>query len=148
MTSEIKSKLKDIWSKEHLEFNNFQIFKQEKVDRVLEKFFQKYCEVQEDSSEDEVEITHDSAKSKGKGAKKKKKPTPHCKKSPTPLKSPVNRGKEPSEWANILFLNSGDNDIANFTQDALNKKYNLTVTPVSIFSLSIYISFCVKCHYC
>ena len=141
MTSEIKSKLKDIWSKEHLEFNNFQIFKQEKVDRVLDKFPQKYYEVQEDSSEDGVEITHDSPKSKGKGAKKKK-PTPHCKKSPATLKSPVNRGKEPSEWAKILFLNSGDNDIANFTQNASNKKYNLTVTPVSILSLYLHLFLC------
>ena len=100
MTEEIKAKLKDIWSKEHLEFNNFQVFKQEKnQDRLLEKFPQKYCEVQENSSEDEVEITEERvSKSKGKGAKKKKpiptaKKTPAAKKTPPPFKSPVIRRK-------------------------------------------------------
>ena len=126
MTAEIKAKLKDIQSKEHLEFNNFQIFKQEKVDRVLEKFPKKYCEIQEDSSEDEVEITHDSARSKEKGAKKKKKPTLMARKAL--LLSRVLSTEERSlQNGQPLFLNSGDNDIANFTQDALNKKYNLTV---------------------
>ena len=137
MVTEIKANLEDIWSKEHLEFD---IFKQEKVDRLLEKFPQKYCEVQQDSSEDEVVVTHDSPKSTGKGTKRKKKFTP-AKKSPAFLKSPVNRGKEPSEWANILFLNSGDNDMANFTQNTLNKKYNLTLTPVSNLSLYLHIIF-------
>ena len=134
MTAEIKSSLQDIWSKDHLTFDNFQIFKQEKVDKLVDKFPQKYCEVQEDSSEDEVEITEEVVKKGGsRGSKnRKKKPTPPAKKSSPPVKSPVTRGKEPSEWASILFLNSGDNDIAGYTQDALNKKFNLTVTPVSI----------------
>ena len=141
MAREIKANLDNIWSKEHLEFVNFQISKKENVDRLLEKFPQKYCEVEQDSSEDEVVVTHDSPKSAGKGTKRKKF-TP-AKKSPTFLKSPVNRGKEPSEWANILFLNSGDNDMANFTQNALNQKYNLTVTPVSNLSLYLHIILCL-----
>ena len=70
------------------------------------------------------------SKSKKKGNKKK--PTPAAKKPSQPVKNLVIRGKELSEWASILFLNSGDNDIADYTQDALNKKFNLTVTPVSI----------------
>ena len=121
MTAEIKASLQDIWSKDHLTFDNFQIFKQEKVDKLVDKFPQKYCEVQGDSSEDEVEITEEVVK-KGRGSKsKKKKPTPAAKKPSPPVKSPVNRGNEPSEWASILFLNSSDNDIADYTQDALNK---------------------------
>ena len=125
---EIKAKLEDIWSKEHLQFDNFQIFKQEKVDRLIEKFPHKYCEIQDDSTDDEAEVTLDSYNITGKGAKKKKRLNIVSKKNHTSVKSPVNRGKEPSEWANILFLNSGDNKMADFTQNALNKKYNLTVT--------------------
>ena len=71
MAREIKAKLQDIWSKEHLQFGNFQIFKQEKVDRLIEKFPHKYCEIQDDSTEDEVEVTLDSYNITGKGPKKK-----------------------------------------------------------------------------
>ena len=82
MTAEIKSSLQDIWSKDHLTFDNFQIFKQEKVDKLVDKFPQKYCEVQEDSSEDEVEITEEVVKKgRSRGSKsRKKKPTPPAKK--------------------------------------------------------------------
>ena len=89
-----------------------------------------------------MDLTQDIAvsKSKVKGkVAKKKKPTPAVKKTPPPARSPICRGKEPSEWADILFLNNGDNEMANFTQDALNKKYNLTVTPVSSKSQIIFI---------
>ena len=105
-----KASLQEIWSKDHLTFDNFQIFKQEKVDKLAEKFPQKYCEVQEDSSEDEVEITDEVVK-KGRGSKSKKKGnkkklTPAAKKPSPPVKSPVIRGKEPSEWASILFFDT------------------------------------------
>ena len=101
------------------------------MERLIEKFPHKYCEIQDVSTEDELEVTLDSYNITGKGAKKKKRLNIVSKKNPTGVKSPVNRGKEPSEWANILFLNSGDNGMADFTQNALNKKYNLTVTPGS-----------------
>ena len=61
------------------------------MDRLLEKFPQKYCDVQENSSEDEIEITEEIvSKSKGKGAKRKK-PIAAAKKTP-PLKSHQRKG--------------------------------------------------------
>ena len=54
------------------------------------------------------------------GAKKGKKATATSRKSPVlPSlgKSHVRKGVEPSEWANIMLLNSGDNDKADWLQD-------------------------------
>ena len=61
-------------------------------------------------------------------------------KPPKPVKSPVNRSVDPSEWAEIFQLNSGDNDKAKFLYEHINTNYKRTIEKVTklLFYKTVY----------
>ena len=103
----------NFWKRDPITLNNFKYIPQNEVNEYMEKFPRKFSK----------KPTTDEDNLAKKGREKSK--------SPGDGRSPKAKGIEPSEWAEILLLNLGDNQLAEFICDALNTRHQLTISCVS-----------------
>ena len=116
MTSEINKGLKTLWKAEPLTFPDFQFVSYPDALQLVLNLPKKYSKTA-GFLDDNIE------------------------KPPKPAKSPVNKSVETSEWADILLLNSGDNDKAQFIYEYINNNYKRTLEKVKsiLFFQTVYI---------
>ena len=105
MSSDINKGLKTLWKAEPLKFHDFQFVSYPDALHLILHLPKKYFKT--------AMFLDDNIQ-----------------KPPKPAKSPVNKSLETSEWADILLLNSGDNDKAQFIYEHINNNYNRTLEKV------------------
>ena len=105
MSSDINKGLKTLWKAEPLKFHDFQFVSYPDALHLILHLPKKYSKT--------AGFLDDNIQ-----------------KPPKPAKSPVNKSLETSEWADILLLNSGDNDKAQFIYEHINNNYNRTLEKV------------------
>ena len=105
MSSDINKGLQTLWKAEPLKFHDFQLVSYSDALQLILHLPKKYSKT--------AGFLDDNIQKPSK-----------------PAKSPVNKSLETSEWADILLLNSGDNDKAQFIYEHINKNYNRTLEKV------------------
>ena len=113
-TAIISEDLKKLWERPGITFDNFNYITQDRVNDLMEKFPKKFSK----------DPTSGTGKDEPKTRRSKSK-------SPGISRSAKTKGVEPNEWAEILHLNSGDNELALYIYETLNSKYQLTIAWVS-----------------
>ena len=94
-TAIIADHLMKLWERQGITFDNFNYITQDRVKDLMEKFPKKFSE----------EPTSGTGEDEPKTRRSKSK-------SPGITRSAKTMGVEPNEWAEILHLNSGDNELA------------------------------------
>ena len=112
-TAIIANDLKKLWERPGITFDNFNYITQDRVNDLMETFPKKFSK----------EPTHGTGEDDPKTRSKSK--------SSGISRSAKTKGVEPNVWAEILHLNSGDNELALYIYETLNFKYQLTIAWVS-----------------